>query len=53
MQMEPEEGYATTPSAASRYLQQYFGYAEYGIYWGTTEHFLGELWQRRSDFSRD
>ena len=42
-QIDPEQGRATDPARARRYLEGYFDTADITIYWGSAEDFLREL----------
>ena len=42
-QIDPEQGRASDPARARRYLEGYFDSADITIYWGSAEDFLREL----------
>ena len=47
VQIDPEAGRLMDPKRARQYLEEYFGNAKIGIYWGRPDDFLRELQKRR------
>ncbi|RPH57190.1 MAG: CHAT domain-containing protein, partial [Chloroflexi bacterium] len=46
-QFAPEEGRASDPKGAQKYLEKYFARnAQINLYWGSVDEFVKELWKR-------